>query len=164
MPDIRLIAQINPILVTFDWLQLPTNLIDETQQLADAVLVALNTDATADANEILPDPRSDDHRGWWGDLDAQKIWNAWPIGSKLWLLTRAKIIGNGSSEGSTIVRVGTYIRQALQPFIDNRLCSSIAVTVTQTRDDGIEATITIYRGPKTAIQLQYQQVWSEIFS
>jgi hypothetical protein len=27
----------------------------------------------------------------------------------------------------------------------------------------ISATITIYRGPKTAIQLQYQQLWQELF-
>ena len=109
MPDIRLINVETPIAMNFDWLQTPTNLLDETQQLASAVIVALNTDALADASDVLPDPRSSDRRGWWGDLDAQAIWNGWPIGSKLWLLTRAKIVDSGAREGATTVRVKNYI-------------------------------------------------------
>lgn len=162
MPDIQLVPVTSPI-VTFDWLQTPTGLIDETQQLASAILVALNTDATADPSEVLPDPRDTNRRGWWGDLDAQKIWNGWPIGSKLWLLARAKIVDNKAREGATVTRVETYIRSALRPFIDQGICSKITVDASQTSEKRISATITIYRGPKAAIQLQYQPLWSELF-
>lgn len=78
--------------MTLDWLQTPTGLIDETNELVTAFLVALGSDAAAAASDVLPDPRSDDRRGWWGDLNAAAIWNGWPLGSKLWLLTRAKIL------------------------------------------------------------------------
>lgn len=163
MPDIRLIDIMTPDVVTFDWLKLPTGLIDETQQLADAMLVALNSDARADDSDVLPDPRDDDRRGWWGDVDAERLWGGWPVGSKLWLLKRAKIVDNGAREGATITRVEQYIRMALQPFIDQRLCSNITVNAVQDNQERIIATILVYRGPKTAIQLQYQPLWQEIF-
>src|ERR1035437_1743163 len=162
MPDIRLINVITPDIMTFDWLTTPTNLLDDTQQLASAITVALNTDATADVSDVLPDPRSSDRRGWWGGLDAQAIWNDWPIGSKLWLLTRAKIVDSGAREGATAVRVKNYIITALQPFIDNKICSQITVAVALNNIRQITAQIIIYRGPKTAIQLNYEPLWDEI--
>jgi phage gp46-like protein len=163
MPDIRLIDIMTPDVVTFDWLKLPTGLVDETQQLADAIMVALNTDARADESEVLPDPRDDDRRGWWGDVDAKKLWNGWEIGSKLWLLRRAKIVDNGAREGATLTRVEAYIRNALQPFIDQSICSRISVVARQDNQERILATIIVYRGPKAAIQLQYQPLWQELF-
>jgi phage gp46-like protein len=111
----------------------------------------------------LPDPRSDDRRGWWGNLDAKAIWNGWPIGSKLWLLTRAKIVDQNAREGATIARVENYIRTALQPFIDNKICSRVTVTATQIGEQRIDAKIVLFRGPKTAIQLLFAPLWTEIF-
>ena len=163
MPDIRLIDIMTPDVVTFDWLQMDSGLIDETEQLASAVLVALNTDALADASDVLPDPRDTNRRGWWGDLDAERLWKGWPIGSRLWLLTRAKILDNTAREGATITRVESYIRVALKPFIDQRICTQFTVVARQENDHRIVATIMIYRGPKTVIQLEYAPLWSEIF-
>jgi len=114
MADIRLVPIETVAAVNFDWLQLPTGLLDETQQLASAIIIALNSDAVASSSDALPDPRSNDRRGWWGDLDVEKIWGGWPLGSKLWLLSRAKIVGTGSKEGATAVRVKRYIQDALQ--------------------------------------------------
>ena len=161
MPDVKLIDVITPGFITLSWLQQPNGLLDETDALADAVLVALNTDAQADVNEKLPDPRSDDRRGWWGDLDATRIWNGWPIGSKLWLLRRAKIVDQNASEGSTMVRCEAYIREALQGFIDNQICSRIDVQVYQDSIQQLSAQVTLYRGPLTAIQLQFKPLWDE---
>jgi phage gp46-like protein len=163
MPDIRLVTVSTPDAVTFDWLQLPTGLIDETQELATAIIVALNSDAVADDSDVLPDPRDSNKRGWWGDLDAQKLWNGWPLGSKLWLLARAKIVDSAAREGATVARVEAYIRAAIRPFIDAGLCSSVTVDASQTTEKQISATITVYRGPKSAIRLQYQSLWSELF-
>ena len=163
MPDIHLIDVMTPDVVTFDWLQTPSGLIDETQQLASAILVALNTDATANESEVLPDPRDTNRRGWWADLNAKTIWNGWPIGSKLWLLTRAKIVDATSQEGATITRVETYIRAALQPFIEQRIATRISVVTSLDNERRISAKIMVYRGPKTAIQLEYMPLWLEIF-
>lgn len=163
MPDIRLIPSDFDGSLTIDWLQTPTGLLDETEQLTSAVMVALNTDALADETEVLPDPRDADRRGWWGDMDAEKIWGGWTIGSKLWLLSRAKILDRGSREGATVTRVESYIRAALKPFIDNGICSRVTVSARQASDKRITATVIIYRGPKPVISLAYQPIWQEIF-
>lgn len=163
MPDIRLVPTDVSGSLTFDWLQTQIGLIDENEQLASAVLVALNTDALGDETEVLPDPRDSDRRGWWGDLDAERIWGGWPIGSKLWLLTRAKIVDRGAREGATLTRVEAYIRAALKPFVDNGICSQFTVAAAQTSDKRITATIVIYRGPKPVVQLEYQPLWQELF-
>jgi phage gp46-like protein len=163
VPDIRLVTVNTPDIITFDWLQTPTGDIDETQQLASAFLVALNTDALANDTDILPDPRDNNRRGWWGDLDADLIWNGWPIGSLLWVLTRAKILDNTAREGATVARAESYIITALQPFIDQKICTRITVNAAQTDEQRIRATIIGYRGPKQAIQLQYEPLWLELF-
>ena len=165
MTDIRLvpITALSPEFITLDWLQTPTGLLDETQELASAVTVAVCSDATADASDVLPDPNTNDRRGWWGDLDASLIWGGWPIGSKLWLLKRAKILQAGAREGATTVRVQQYLQACIQPFVAAGICSAYTITATQTSIKEIDATVMIYRGPKTAIKLQFQAVWSELF-
>lgn len=163
MPDIRLVPIATPNIVTLDWLQTPSGLIDETAELTTAVIVALCSDALAAETEVLPDPNSSDRRGWWGDHQADVIWGGWPIGSKLWLLTRAKILDQNAREGATVARVETYIRQALQPFVDNGICSRFTVTASQTSIQRIDAAVTLYRGPKSAVSLQFQALWGELF-
>jgi phage gp46-like protein len=159
MPDLRLYD----IVVTFDLLQKPDNLIDETEAFATAVMVALGTNRRANADDVLPNGAEDtDRRGWWADTNADVIWQGWPIGSRLWLLEREKITDNTASQGSTIARIDSYIREALQPFTEQRFASRIDVTVTREAIDKIVARITIYRGPLATIQLQYQSLWTEI--
>jgi phage gp46-like protein len=162
LPDIRLVPVAGPI-IGMDWLQQPiTGLIDETAELISAVNVALMTDALAGPTDVLPDPNSTDRRGWWGDLEADTIWGGWPIGSKLWLLSRAKIVDSGSREGATIARVQAYISACIQPFVNAKLASRFSVTATQVSKQRIDARVIIYRGPKSAIELQYQALWDEL--
>lgn len=163
MPDIRLVTIATPDVVTFDWLQTPTGLLDETNELITAILVAMNTDAKASPSDALPDPRSTDLRGWWGDLDAATIWNGWPLGSKLWLLTRAKIVDQNAREGATIARAEAYLSACLQPFVTAGICSSFTVKAWQENIQAIYARVKIYRGPKTAIQLEFEPLWTELF-
>jgi phage gp46-like protein len=144
-----------------DWV-LTSDGLSEEEELATAIRVALGTDALADPEEILPDPDSVDRRGWWGDLDAEEIWNGWPIGCKNWLLLRAKIADFGSVEGATVVRVEQYTREALKPFIDRRIASKISVTAQRVGRQEIDAHVTIYRGPLTAIELRFQFLWSQV--
>src|SRR5262245_13278563 len=119
MADIRLVQQVDfPYRheVAIDWQLLSDGTLDSTQDLCTAVIVALGTDRLALADDILPDPDSTDRHGWWGDLDAELIWGGWPIGTRLWLLRRAKITGPGYRQGATVARVEQYIREAIQPF------------------------------------------------
>ena len=112
----------------------------------------------------MPDPDSSDRKGWWGDLDAGTVWGAWPIGCRLWLLTRSAITSSAAAEGSILARVNHYIQEALQPFIDIGVASDMKVAVTRRDDQRIDARIKLYRGPKLAIELQYQILWGGIAS
>jgi len=163
VPDIKLIPVNTVDVMTFDWLQTSTGLLEEDAELVTAFLVAIFTDAAANASDAPPDPRSNDLRGWWGDLDSDVIWNGWPIGSKLWLLTRAKIVDQMAREGATIARVQQYLYACLTPFVTAGICSKVVVTAQQDTEARIVAQATMYRGPKSAIQLQFLPLWSELF-
>jgi phage gp46-like protein len=165
MGDVRLVQQaVFPYQteVSVDWLLRPDGSLDDSQALATAVIVALGTDRLAEIDDILPDPDSTDRKGWWGDLDAEELWDGWPIGCRLWLLRRSKIVGSGAHEGSTLVRVEHYIREALQPFIDQKVASRMDVAVARVDPQRIQALIRLYRGPELAVDLRYQILWADI--
>ena len=167
MPDIRLLQNVEfpnapHYSVTIDWKMLDTGILDERDALATAVIVALGTDRLAGRDDILPDPESTDRAGWWGDYDAEAIWNGWPIGTKLWLLKRDKITGPAAQRGSTLVRVEQYIREALQPFVDRKIASLYTVEVHRAARDRIDALVRIYRGNEIEIALNFQVLWDEI--
>jgi phage gp46-like protein len=165
MTDIRLVQQGEYPLqteVSVDWSLLSDGTLDDSEALATAVVVALGTDRLARRTDRLPDPDSTDRRGWWGDLDTELIWNGWPIGTRLWLLKRDKIVGAGADQGSTLVRVDNYIREAIQPFIDQRIASSMDIRVERVGRERIQALIKLYRGPALAVDLRYQVLWAGI--
>ncbi|MGD9766588.1 MAG: phage GP46 family protein [Pseudolabrys sp.] len=164
MPDIRIVNSGDELSFSpaLDWLIRPDGQLDDSQALVTAVLVALGTDRHAEADDALPDPDSDDRRGWWGDLDAQDIWDGWPIGSRLWLLERAKITGGTARDGSLLARTEEYVREALYPFIDRRIASAVDVTVARTDLNAVAVTVTLRRGPLPAIEMRFNDFWSEL--
>jgi phage gp46-like protein len=161
MTDIHLRDRVSLAGTFMDWLLLPDGTLSEAEELATAVRVALGTDALAGIEDPIPDLDSEDRRGWWGDLDAD-IWDGWPIGCRNWLLTRAKIADPYSWEGATLVRAKAYTRQALQPFIDRRICSRVDVDAIRSGRDQIEVHVSMYRGPKRLIELRFQSLWAEV--
>ena len=164
VPDIRIVQnnQFPKYSVTCDWQLNADGTLDDRQALATAIVVALGTDALADVDDVLPDPDSTDREGWWGDLDAPLIWDGWPIGSKLWLLRRAKINSAASREGSTLALVENYINDAIQPFVDKQICTGFDVWATRVTEQRIDALIRVYRGPLLEIELRYAILWDEM--
>jgi len=165
LPDIRLVQSPDAFpkyQIPIDWWLLDDGTLDDTQALATAVIVALGTDRLAGPNDILPDPDSTDRAGWWGDMDAEELFGGWPIGTKLWLLKRAKIVGVEDPEGATITRVEQYISEALQPFVTNKIATSFDVDAWRVGTQQIEATVVIYRGPTRPVELRFQVLWNEI--
>jgi len=163
MPDIRLVQHFNfPNDVAIDWWLLNNGTLDQSQALATAVIMALGTNRLALPSDILPDPDSSDRQGWWGDLDAQEIWNGWPVGSRLWLLRRSKITGPEARQGATTTMVEHYIREALQPFIELKIASSMFVEASRAGINRIDALVQLYRGPMLAVDLRYQVLWDEL--
>ena len=163
VPDIRLVQDTNfpRYSVTIDWNLLGDGTLDDSQALATAVVVALGTNALSDPDEPLPDPDSTNREGWWGDYDADVVWNAWPIGSKLWLLRRSAIESVASRQGSTVARVLAYINMAVQPFVDRKIASRFIAYAARVDKQRIDAKIVIYRGPTPAIELMYSVLWDE---
>jgi phage gp46-like protein len=163
MPDIRLVQNtaFPNYSVTVDWNLLSWGALDERQALATAIIVALGTDSLADTTDKLPDPNSTDRAGWWGDLDAEEIWDGWPIGCKLWLMKRASILPAQADEGSTLTRIQYYIMAAIQPFVDRRIASTFNVQVSRTGVNSVNALVRIYRGPELEIDLEFQILWDE---
>ena len=165
MPDVRLIQSPEAFpkySIPIDWLLLDDGTLDDSQALATAVIVALGTDRLASSDDILPDPDSTDRAGWWGDMDAEDLFNGWPIGTKLWLLKRAKIVGPEDPEGATIVRVEQYINEALQPFVTNKIATSFDVQAWRSGTERIEANVVIYRGPNRPVEMRFQVLWNDI--
>ena len=164
IPDIRIVqnTQFPKYSVTCDWSLLEDGSLDETQALATAVIVALGTDALAAPNDALPDPDSTDRAGWWGNLDAEEIWNGWDIGCKIWLMKRDKIVGSEAWTGATTTRIEQYIRTAIQPFADRRICSRYEVWVDRVGREQINTLIRLYRGPDREIDLRFQILWEGI--
>jgi phage gp46-like protein len=162
MSDLRMVSLAGAEAVTFDLLQTDVGLIDETQELASAVIVALGTDRRALPDDELPNLDDDNRRGWWADHQCREIWDGWTIGARIWLLERAKITGSRTIGGSTLARAETYVREALQPFVDHGIASRIMVEAARTGINKIEVKATLYRGPEPQIQLQWQSLWDEI--
>ena len=163
MSDLKLTPINSNSVITLDLLMTPLNQLDETASLESAVLVALCSDSLASPSDTLPTPGSTDRAGWWGDTNASTIWQgAWPIGSKLWLLKRAKIVDWGAREGATLTRVQNYIAQALQPFIDLKICSNITINCFEKYGSRIYAQIVMFRGPKELLNLQFAALWGEL--
>lgn len=160
--DIRIVSKADLRETVADWLLLPNGTLDERDELANLCKVALMTDRLSDATEIRPDPDSDDRRGWWGDLDAEAIWRGWPVGTRNWLLTRAKISDQYSAEGDTVVRAENYTREAVRPLVDLNICSAIDVTASRVGIERIDARVVVYRGPMPEVELIFQDMWNRL--
>jgi phage gp46-like protein len=167
--DVRFLQQLDfpSYAVQLDWLLSDQNLVADGYDLQSAVIVALGTDAMAPISEPLPDPDATDRRGWWGDMDAEEIWDGWPVGCLLWLLSRTKITGPGSEAGSTIAKADGWTREAMRPFTAHGITSRIDVLADQTLGDRsqldrIDLSVVLYRGPDPVVELRYAELWDEL--
>lgn len=148
--------------VDLDLLLTPAGQLDTSDELATAVTIALMTDALAGPDDALPDSRDTDRRGWWGDVDAAEIWDGWPIGSKLWLLSRTTITGSAARKGATTVQVEDNLHEALQPFVDRKIASRIDVSAVRAGIERIEARVVLYRGDEILLDLRFADLWRGI--
>lgn len=87
------------------------------EPLRRAIIISLFTDARARPDDPLPGGKGSDLRGWWNDALETR-----PLGSRLWLLHREKVIPE------TLRRVEDYAREALQWLIDDAFFEAMEVT------------------------------------
>jgi len=88
------------------------------QGLSTAILISLFTDRRAEDDDELP-LGTTDRRGWWGDAFADVSGDR--IGSRLWLLRRAK------QTQQTLNRAKEYAHEALAWLIDDGVATSLQI-------------------------------------
>lgn len=118
--------------------------------LATAILISLFTDRIAEPDDVIPDG-SNDPRGWWGDAG-----EATPIGSRLWLLSRAK------QTQETLQRAYDYIVEALQWMIDDGVVAKFDVLVEWTKASELGAQVVAYKQDGSTVANAFSWAWQGI--
>jgi len=148
MPDISLIWDVDNS--RGDW-QLLGPVLVTGNDLASAALISLFTDRIANSDDVIPDG-TDDPRGWWGDLGEDK-----PIGSRLWLLSRAK------QTQETLNNAVDYAKEALEWFVDDGVAARIDVFAQWVRTSFLGLQVILYNQDGTAIaSFSYAWAWKQI--
>ncbi|TPG53276.1 hypothetical protein EAH89_17310 [Roseomonas nepalensis] len=99
-----------------DWARDAAGQLAPGDDLETAVWMSLFTDRRAGPDDVVTDG-TDDCRGWWADAYSEK-----PLGSRLWLLDRAKHLPE------TLRLAETYAREALAWLIEDDVAARVDVT------------------------------------
>lgn len=105
---------------------------DLDDRLREAVLISLFTWRQAEASDPVDD---DDRKGWWGDTFPAVPGDK--IGSRLWLLSRRKIVPE------TLADAKLYTEEALAWMVTDGWVRAVAVTVERLEIEGISIGISI---------------------
>ena len=128
-----------------------TNAPDVTDDLPRAVLISLFTWRRANPDDDLP---ASNKYGWWGDSYPTELNDR--IGSRLWLLSRAKMLPE------TVARAEEYATEALQWLIDDGVADSVQIRAERQTLDTLALQITLTRGDKAALNIRFINVWDYI--
>jgi phage gp46-like protein len=123
--------------------------------LRTAVVVSLFTDRRADPDDPLPDG-SDDRRGWWADAYADVDNDL--IGSKLWLLSRAK------QTRETARKIETYARESLKWLIDDGVAGAVSVSAEWLRMGVLAMEIEIKRPDGSRLNFTFKNFWEAMYA
>lgn len=129
-----------------DWVLSGANL-QSGNYLETAILISLFSDREANPDDIIPDG-TNDPRGWIGDAD-----QPYKIGSRIWLLTRAK------QTQETLSRANDYIAEALQWLIDDAVVARFDITTEWTRASMLGALVVAYENNGSSIPMNFSWVW-----
>ena len=116
------------------------------RELETAILISLFSDRLAADNDELPDS-SGDRRGWWADAADFKI------GSRLWLLSRAK------QTDETLQRAYDFVAESLQWLIDDGVVLSFDIEVSWVRAGFLGTRIVTYQPSDTT---RFAWVWGSL--
>ena len=120
--------------------------------LETAVIISLFTDQRAEDDDTLPDPDSEDKRGWWGD-QISDIEND-EIGSRLWLHTeRAKITQNTMNE------IKQDVINALEWMKTDEVVANIEVEVEKQRTDMVAIEVKIKKKDGNTVSYKFDSNW-----
>lgn len=120
-----------------------------SNQLARAVIISLFTWRRANPDDSLP---NNQRMGWWGD-SFPPVEND-RIGSRLWLLSRAKVVPE------TRARAKEYADEALRWLVEDGVAARAEVSAERYGRDGIALNTILYRkdGSKL-LDLRFVNLW-----
>ncbi|MDE1715754.1 phage GP46 family protein [Chromobacterium amazonense] len=131
-----------------DWAQVGPGLLSGND-IQSAVLLSVFTDREAGPDDVIPDG-SGDPRGWCLDDPAR------PIGSRLWLLARAK------QTRETANRARDYIAESLQWLIDDGVVAKFDITTQWVAPSTLGAQVVAYNATGTRQALQFKWAWNGV--
>lgn len=125
--------------------------------LETAVIISLFSDRQASANDEIPDG-SGDLRGWWGDLPLDADATPDLIGSRLWLLTRAK----ATEANRRLAQL--YCQEALQWLLDGGIAQAVTVTTAWRGIDRLDIRVVITRqvAGQAAANDNFAYLWNAV--
>lgn len=131
-----------------DWVQNGA-VLETGNDIVSAIIISIFSDRRAEPGDVIPDD-SNDPRGWWADDDV-------PIGSRMWLLRRAK------QTMTTLQLAYDYLAESLQWMIDDGVVGRFDIQMQWVRRGMLGAQITAWS--PTGVQLAsglYTWAWSGI--
>lgn len=120
--------------------------------LETAVMLSLYCDRRAEPDDLPPSDDARDRRGWWADQFADVPGDL--IGSRLWLLDRAK------ATNETVLRAREYVREALAWMIEDRVIAGLDVEVTMT-PDGLMIALGLQRPGRDPVAFRFAHTWNQ---
>lgn len=118
--------------------------------LIRAVIVSLFTWCRANPDDAVDGSR----QGWWGDATASLTGDR--IGSRLWLLSREKLLPE------TFNRAREYAREALQWLVDDQVAAAVDVAAERYGRAGLALVVTITRADRRVTELRFADVWQRL--
>jgi phage gp46-like protein len=123
--------------------------------LRTATILSLFVDRRADDGDVLPGGQTD-RRGWWAD--AIPVVEGDKIGSRLWLLARAK------RTTEFLRRAEEYAREALEWLLTDKIVESIEVAAEflsdSVRGDGYGLTVKLTRPKADPVTYRFGRAWT----
>jgi phage gp46-like protein len=119
------------------------------EPLVRAVIISLFTWGRAKATDELP---GTERMGWWGDSYPDTTNDR--IGSRLWLLARAKITAQ------TVPQAKRYAEEALAWLVADGVASQVLVDAERQGLSTIALRVQIVRGDAPGLDIRFNDVWS----
>jgi phage gp46-like protein len=136
--------------VTVDGVQVNAGMMP-SDPLVRAVIVSLFTWRRARPDDELPGSA---RMGWWGDSFASVDGDR--IGSRLWLLARAKLTAQ------TVARAREYAQEALAWLVADGVASRVEVEAERMGTTGLALACRITRSDGRTVDLRFSNVWESL--